>query len=75
MRAGFTDQTEHHIALSDANQRRLEKLARRYGVEPSVLLEQGLSALLENGVFPTPKEGRVLPFKALKSEQKGSSKS
>lgn len=71
MRAGFTDQTEHHIALSDANQRRLVNLARIYGVSPAELLEKGLSTLLESGVFPPPKEGRVLPFKALKSKVRG----
>lgn len=71
MRAGFTEETDHDVALSDANQKRLERLARACGLEPDELLQMSLTAIVELGVILPPKEGRVLPFEALKSNPRG----
>lgn len=71
MRAEFTNETDHVLAFSDANQKRLETLAKAYGVTPNEFLQHGLSAMVEKGVLPPLKEGRVLPFEALKSNPRG----
>lgn len=67
MRAGFTEQKEYDLGFSRSVDRRLQKEAKRRGVTVSQLIEMAVKAALDAGLEPPLKEGRVVPFKALKT--------
>lgn len=68
MRAGFTNQKEFEMVFPRAIERRFEREAERRGITVPELIEMSIKAALDAGIEPPPKEGRVLPFKALKSQ-------
>ena len=71
MRPGFTNQTEHELVFSRANEMRLQRIARAMGISETDLIQQGVIALMDAGVLPPEKEGRVIAFEGLKSRLRG----
>lgn len=70
MRAVFTDEQDSNgfdLTYSNSINRRWQREAARRGMTVPALIEQGIKSALDAGLEPPPKEGRVVPFKALKS--------
>ena len=70
MRAGFTDEKVFDLGFSGAVSRRLQKEAKRRGMTVPEFIQWSVKAALDAGLVPPPKEGRVLPFEALKRASK-----